>query len=198
VPEQLSFGGFDPPRRAAPRDSGEVYLALLPDEAATVRCVLCARAVQRQTGLRGRVREGSFHASLHYVGPSAKLTDGLVGQVNKAVAEVSAAPFGIVFDRVRSFGGRAVALAGPPEPRGPVHDLFDRLGSALGRRKAAFEPHLTLFCVDRPTVEWPMAERRIEAIGWRVRDFVLVHSHRGLLVKGTWPLREPPAAAVQL
>lgn len=194
MPEQLSFGGFGPPRRA-PSAGGEVYFALLPDEAATARCVLCAREVQRQTGLRGRIREGSFHVSLHYVGPAAKLTEGLVGQVEKAAADVSAAPFEIVFDRVRSFGRAAVVLAGPPEPRGPVHGLFDSLGSALGRREASFAPHLTLFYVDRPMAGWPMAERRVEPIGWSVRDFVLVRSDRGLEVMGTWPLREPSEAA---
>ncbi|HMR30903.1 MAG TPA: hypothetical protein PKA13_07185 [Geminicoccaceae bacterium] len=196
MPEQMSFGGSDFTPRAAPRDGGQVYFALLPDEAASARCILGARDVQRQTGLRGRIREGSFHVSMHYIGPFAKLTEGLIGQVETAAAGVSAAPFEILFDRIRGFGGGAVGLAGPGHG-GALGDLFDRLGSALGRRKASFEPHLTLFYIDRSMAGRPMAERRIEPIGWTVRDFVLVHSHHGLEAIGKWPLREPPGAALR-
>ena len=195
MPEQLSFGGLDFIRRTRPSDGGRVYLALLPNEAASTRCVLCARDTQRQTGLRGRIREGQFHISLHGIGLFEELTEDVGTHVRKAAAGVSVESFDIQFDRVMSFGNNAVALAGPPERRGPVHDLFAELGLALGLRGKSFRPHLTLFYVNRPTAEWPMAERWIEPIGWTVRDFVLVHSHHGLVAIGKWPLSEPSRAA---
>lgn len=196
MPEQLSFGG-DFARRRTPSAGGIVYLALLPNEAASARCALCARDTQQQTGLRGWIREGRFHVSLHGIATFAELTEDVEEHVREAAAGVSVAAFDIEFDRVMSFGNKVVVLAGPPERRGPVYDLFDELGLALGLPAKSFRPHLTLFYVDRPTAAWPMAERQIEPVRWTVHDFVLVHSDRGLAVRGTWPLREPPAAAVQ-
>jgi 2'-5' RNA ligase len=102
------------------------------------------------------------------------------------------------FEHAGSFAGRPgkhpFVLLGSdnaPSLAGLQADLGARLAAAgLMRPGRAFVPHLTLL-YDAQKIE----PRPIEPIGWKVREFVLIHSLLGRTqyrVLGRWPLEECP------
>lgn len=105
-------------------------------------------------------------------------------------------PFDVAFDRLESFrakpGHVPLVLRGDDGLVG-VMLLRRNLGEAMekvGRGpyvQSRFTPHVTLLYGDRP-----IAEQRVETIGWKVQEFVLVRSLHGEgkhIELGRWPLR---------
>jgi 2'-5' RNA ligase len=103
--------------------------------------------------------------------------------------------FDVAFDRTVSFSGRSgnqpFVLRGGDGVAG-LMVLRERLGGALQKVglwrwvKPQYEPHVTLLYDDRC-----VAEQAVDAVSWRVREFVLVHSLRGqrrYAALGRWPL----------
>ena len=66
---------------------------------------------------------------------------------------------------------------------------YPRLDCAIASKglrslaKKDFTPHVTLLYAERNVEEHP-----IEPIGWTVSEFVLIHSMRGHVHLGRWPL----------
>lgn len=113
-----------------------------------------------------------------------------------AAETVHMPPFEITFSRLGSFPGvpkkdrplehPLVLLADD----GPVVELYAELGAGLRRYQyrvpESFRPHLTL-SYNRQF----LPARAIEPISFMVREFVLIHSRRGLkeyLILKRWPL----------
>lgn len=177
--DQMSLGGF---ADALPTD--RLFFAVFPDGAASEAVVRMADDIGRQHGLRGApLKRERLHISLHHLGDYAGLPAAVVEEAQRAAARVVAAPFEVVFDRVRSFAGRAekkpCVLVGE-EGDTPLQRLRRRLGdclvhAGLGRHVTReFTPHVTL-----RYERVPVPEQRVEPIAWTVREFVLVHSLLG-------------------
>jgi 2'-5' RNA ligase len=189
---QMSFAGLAP---AAPTD--RLFFAIFPDSATQRAIAQTAQEVGRLHGLRGKVLDAErFHITLHHLGDYAGLPEAKVEEAKRAAAQVVAAPFDVVFDRVKSFAGRAekkpCVLVGA-EGDTPLQQLRRQLGerlieAGLGKQVTReFTPHVTLR-YERETVP----EQAVAAIAWSVGEFVLVHSLLGQtkhLLLQRWALR---------
>ncbi|MDR3451342.1 MAG: RNA 2',3'-cyclic phosphodiesterase [Rhodoferax sp.] len=193
MPEQLALAGFD----AAPRPTDRLFFAIFPDADAAARIAQLAQHLRDEQGLKGRpLAPERFHITLHHLGDYVGLPQGIVAAASDAAATVAMPPFEVAFDRAESFFGRPrnrpfVLRAG--DGVAALRVFQQTLGEAmkktgLGRWvEPQYTPHVTLLYDDRHVAEQP-----IETIGWRVHEFVLVHSllGQGLHVPlARWPLR---------
>lgn len=123
-----------------------------------------------------------FHISLYHLGDYPRLPSPILFAVERAGAAVSMPPFEVTLHSARSFEGgkpdrKPLVLIGEGEGLTRLHTI---LGACLMRnglpgQRGAFTPHLTLLYNSRTISEQP-----IEPIRFVVRDFVLIHSKRGL------------------
>lgn len=192
--EQLSFPELD--GSACPSDG--LFFAVFPELSAAMNMAEMAWRLSREHRLTGKPRLAErLHVSLYHLGDYAEVPRGVVGAAHAAAADVVMPSFAVAFDRVASFNGgfrkRALVLLGS---HGMIAllALRQRLGSALQkaglwrRVKPRYEPHVTLLYDDRGIVE-----QTVEAVGWTVNEFVLVHSRHGQTCYdrlGWWPLRD--------
>jgi len=200
VAAQTSFPGFAP---AAATD--RLFLAVFPDQATVARLSALAAEQCTRHGLRGRpLLPERFHITLLHLGDWAGLPPDVAQATMKAAARVREAPFEVVFDRVASFDGRRDKLPFVLRADGgnaPLRAFQAQLAALLREAGvvpvgAGFEPHVTLAYDARKVAAEPVAP-----IGWRVDEFVLVHSLLGRtrhIRLGGWPLdcaRAAPAGA---
>lgn len=189
---QSAFAGFD-----GRRPTDRLFYALLPDEETATRIAALTRSLRGEHALQGRALQvARLHVTLHHLGDHAGLPDDMVVRALDAAAAVAMPAFGIAFDSVSSFAGRArnrpLVLRGVTGVAQAVE-----FQAALGTCMAAaglgrwvernFTPHLTLLYDDRA-----VAPQVIEPVAWTVREFVLVHSLLGRTehrVLGRWSLR---------
>jgi 2'-5' RNA ligase len=178
--EQGAFVGFEAP--AHPTDG--LFLAVFPDAGVAERIAALARHLRDTHALRGKVlAPARLHVSLHYLGGYAGLPQGVVAAAIEALAAVVMPPFDVLFDRVASFSGRPgncpYVLQGGDGVVGLL-TFHGQLGTALQRvglgrwLKPHCLPHMTLLYGDDT-----IATRPVEAIGWTVREVVLVRSLYG-------------------
>jgi len=164
------------------RPTDRLFFAVLPD-AETVEAICSARRrLCEKAALSGpEVPPEHFHVTLWRVGdyvvpPTAEDIDAIVRQAGP----VELPPFRVSFGCVQSLSRGALALSagrGSTDLETLSTRLRDALNAASAERKHAFRPHMTLMRSDKI-----LPERRIKALGWTVREVVLVHS---LLGKGT-------------
>ena len=194
MPEQLVFQGFE--RHPLPEPTDGLFLALVPPAATADRIGELIQQLRYCHGLRSEpLSPCRLHVTLHYLGAYNGLPQSLVDVVCAAAPTVSMPPFEISFDRALSFTNKRktrpfVLRAG----RDMVAlTMFHRaLGEAMTRAGLGWvtphcTPHMTLL-YDRRLVD----EHQIEALGWTVTDFVLVHSlvGRGKHIHlARWPLQ---------
>jgi 2'-5' RNA ligase len=191
--EQYSLAGFDEP--AAPTD--RLFFALCPDPATAQRIAQIAQSLRQCAGLKGKPLEPErLHITLHHLGDTVGLPTQVVAAATQAAEGLGAAAFDVSFERAESFAGRARAR--PFVLRGEVGlvellSFQQLLGVAMAKAglgrwvEPRFTPHVTLLYDDQ--LVGPQA---IEPVGWRVTEFVLVHSllgqHKHVML-GRWPLR---------
>lgn len=169
-----------------------VFFAVQPTVAAAPLIVHLAQELVARRSLGARLLPPErLHVSLFAVGNFVDPLPSLIIDEAKTIAgTVSMAPFEVVFDRVASFGGGALVLAGSAGVTGLVR-LQEALNLALlkagvgaGQRRP-FTPHMTIAYADR------MPELPIEPISWTVNEFVLIDSLVGQskhILLGRWPL----------
>ncbi len=187
---QSSLPGFAPPAA-----TDRLFLAVFPDPAPAARLAALAADQCARHGLRGKpLLPGRLHVTLFHLGDWAGLPPGVVDATMKAAARVRAAPFEVVFDRVASFDGRRDRLPFVLRCEGgntALRAFQAELGGLLREAGvvpagSGFEPHVTLAYDARKVVAEP-----VPPIGWRVDEFVLVHSLLGRtrhIRLGGWPL----------
>ncbi|MGA9342844.1 MAG: RNA 2',3'-cyclic phosphodiesterase [Rhodanobacteraceae bacterium] len=157
-----------------------LFFAVFPDGDTAARIVHLASSLRDRLGLKGKpIRAERLHATLHFLGNYAGLPPDLVTSAIAAARRVEYPAFDVAFDRVGSFPGRR----NRPLVLRDIAEVtaFGELEQALvGQLELAgiarvedrpFTPHLTML-YDEKTI----ASRSVEQIGWRVREFVLVHS----------------------
>jgi 2'-5' RNA ligase len=201
--EQLSFPGFRsaspaglPPTSRHPSERYFFAVQVPPETRPTLGALTAGLAVEH--GLSGGPRPlKNLHAVLLPLGDYPVQQPELVAMARRFAAAIQAKPFSVTWDRVRSFpraGDRPgpVALCGGDGVKGLV-GLHERFRIAMAERgliepaPAGFTPHVTLLH-DRDGI----TEQAVTPIGWRVTEFVLVHSLLGQsqhIVLGRWPLR---------
>jgi 2'-5' RNA ligase len=187
-------GFAEPEDRARPDD--RIFFAALPDAGAKAEM---ARHVSRVCG--DRVMTNGFdaarlHVSLCFLATGADLTPQIEQRASDAASTVRMRPFTVAFNCIARFskgdGKRPLVLLGDEGVAG-LTALQRSLGTAMRnaglghREQPGYTPHVTLLYGT-----FPIEEQTIEPIRWTVRDFVLVHSHRGEgrhSHLGHWPLR---------
>lgn len=174
------------------RPTDRLFFAVRPD-AETVEAICSARRkLCEKAGLSGpEVPPEQLHVTLWRVGdyvvpPTSEDIDAILRQAGT----VEMPPFRLSFGCAKSLGRGALVLCGG-RGSADLELLSIRLRDALTPRgaegKRAFLPHMTLM-----RSETILPERRIRAIGWTVREIVLVHSLLGRATHrpvGRLPLR---------
>jgi 2'-5' RNA ligase len=158
------------------RPTDRLFFAVRPDSEAVEAICSLRRKLCERVGLTGaEVPPEQLHVTLWRVGdyvvpPTAEDIDAIVRQART----VDMRPFRISFGCAKSLSRGALVLCagrGSAELEG----LSTRLRHALippgTERKHAVRPHMTLMRSEKI-----LPERRIGAIGWTVRELVLVHS----------------------
>ncbi len=169
-------------RKFGPSQKERIFFACLPDAAAAARIHARAESFKRELGFTGAlILPEHLHVTLFHLGDWAALPDEIVKIAKDAAAQVRADAFEAAFARAESFrnstGVYPFVLTGDIGPWRPLHDA---LAAALkraglgGATQGEFKPHITL-TYDKLRVK----PRRVEALAWTVRDFVLVHSRLG-------------------
>jgi 2'-5' RNA ligase len=193
MPVQLSLDGID----GSSQPTNGVYFAVLPTVDAARLIARRTRHLCRAHGLKGSpVKPERLHVSLHHLGDYADPPPGIVAAACEAAAAVLMPPFELVFDRIVSFdsnpGRHPFVLAGGDGVAGLIA-FRQVLGTAMQKAglwrcvKPHYLPHLTMVYGDHH-----VAERAVEAVGWTVKEFVLVHSLYGQtrhVQLGRWSLR---------
>ena len=172
------------------------FFALLPDPVTARRI----RAwIERKRGPDGLLSTERLHLTLAITPPFSAHQPALVDALLRAGATVSACPFALVLEQL-STGGRSFAL----RPRHSVPALRElqgqivraMAGQGAARRSGSFSPHVTLgYRQGLPSTE------PVRDLGWRVSEFVLVHSFVGLTlheVLARWPLTGAPEEQLSL
>lgn len=193
--DQLSFPGpeFAPKRQ---RPDG-VYFAVKPQMATASDIEHMAEREKRRHRLRGHpIAPQCLHATVHFLGRERRLRAALIFAALRAGAAVVTPPFDVAFDRIESFLTRPdrvpLVLRGDDGLDG-LMVLYRLLAEAMEKVGLGhyvlphYTPHVTVLYADRP-----IAEQRVETIGWTVREFVLVRSLYGKgehIELGRWPLR---------
>jgi 2'-5' RNA ligase len=124
------------------------------------------------------IRVEHQHVTLAITGDFQSLPPVLVDAMRRAGEAVRAAPFDLRFDRLMA-SNRSLAL----RPGGTVPQLValqHAIAAAMAQQGVPmradwrFSPHQTLaYRKGAP------GNRKIDGFGWRVEDFVLIHSHVG-------------------
>jgi len=192
--------GIEPGRKIFKRRSVShgLFFMVFPDNAVATGIARLARQLRNKHGLSGMpLKTERFHASLQGFGLHARLPPNLVERAKAVGNCVTAAPFVITFDRVRSFkrtkgknfpfvltGGDGVRAL---EAFYKTIDVQLRHFGFPGGVQDRFTPHATLLYDD---IFVP--EHGVEPISWSIRELVLVQSLRGLgryIRLAKWPLR---------
>jgi 2'-5' RNA ligase len=178
------------------RPTDRLFFAVLPDADAVKAICDLQRKLSERAGLSGaEVPPDHLHVTLWRVGdyvvpPTAEDIDAIVRQA----VTVEMPPFRLSFGGVKSVSRGALVLSagrGCAELERLSTGLRDALTPPGRERTNAARPHLTLM-----RSETILTERRIKAIGWTVREIVLVHS---LLGRGTHrPVGRVPLRGRQL
>lgn len=176
---QAGFDGFAPP---VPTD--RLFLALFPDAGTAARIAALAVEQCKSLGLHGKpLRSDRLHVTLFHLGDWAGVPDDLVAAAKRAADSLREPSFELAFDTVASF-----AVRRPQKPfvlkAGSGNDALRGFHArfAQGLRRAGlaqwtrgrFEPHVTLAYAPELVPPQP-----VEALTWRTREFVLVHSLLG-------------------
>jgi 2'-5' RNA ligase len=175
------------------RPTDRLFFAVRPD-VETVEAICSARQkLCEKASLSGpEVPPEQLHVTLWRVGdymvpPTSEDIDGILRQAGT----VEMPPFRVSFRCAKSVSRGALVLCGG-RGSADLERFSIRLRDALtppgAERRRAFLPHMTLM-----RSETILPERRIKAIGWTVREIVLVHSQLGRATHrpvGWLPLRE--------
>jgi len=172
-----------------------LFFSVFPDPQTAGRIALIAQDLRGEYKLKGRpLLPTRFHCSLYGFDRDV-VSRTVVARAQEAASIVTASPFRVSFNCVRSFSNRPghhpLVLVGDDGVVGLVrlHTSLCRAMREVGLRPrecSNFTPHLTLLYDARHVDEEP-----IESIGWIVSEIVLVLSLIGRtkhIPLGRWQL----------
>ena len=155
-------------------DKLRIFFALWPT--ATERRALVGWQTVLKEKCGGRVmRADTLHATLVFLG---EVEAARIEALKLAAEEVSAESFELRFDQACYWGHNHILYATPSAVPDALLQLVDELARRLKRHrfsfmKHEFKPHITLLRNARWT-DKPLPE--MQAVCWRIKDFVLVQS----------------------
>lgn len=182
---EFDFGIPAPPWQ--PKRPDRVFFALFLQQQDHSRFADMQRQTCDERGIDGSLLlPERFHVSLQHVGDYRKLPSRVVFAASRSGQRINMPAFELTFRQVRSFPGRPATRGRPPRrplvlvaDDGSVCDLGRMLGVEMQRNglKASgdFVPHLTLAYDEKFVPRQP-----VDPIRFVAREFVLVHSLRGL------------------
>jgi 2'-5' RNA ligase len=181
-----------------PRVPARLFFSVFPDTQTADRIALLARDLRCEHRLKGQpLLPARFHCSLYGFDDRAVASRTVVAKAQEAASTVTASPFRVSFDCVKSFSNRSchhpLVLIGDDGVVGllRLHTSLCRAMREVGlrpRQCSNFTPHLTLLYDARHVDEQP-----IEPIGWIVSEIVLVLSLIGrtkYIPLGRWQLHK--------
>lgn len=192
----FDFGSEAEPWR--PRLPERLFFALVLDPADRDRFADCQRRCWERCGAAGKTLDPArFHVSLQHVRDDRILRPRYVYGAQLAAAKVRRPRFEVGFRAAGSFRGRPETRGRPAKhpfvllaDAGPVCELSALIGAAMrecGLRAAdGFVPHMTFGYGPGLVPRQP-----VESIGFVPKEFVLIHSLRGLGIHrflDRWPL----------
>jgi RNA 2',3'-cyclic 3'-phosphodiesterase len=180
-----------------PKKPERTFVCIVPDAAAAKAIARTALSIAAEAHLADQlVKPERYHLSLAHISDRDRIRSKDEFAVGRAARMIEFAAFEVCFSRAGSVRGPPRRGRPPNHPLvlladdGAIRDLFRSLGSELRKFRIAvgeyFTPHITLTYSEQFV---PM--RAIEPIRFTVREFVLLHSERGLTkynVLGTWQL----------
>jgi 2'-5' RNA ligase len=190
MPEQLSM-------LEKPRLADRLFFAIFPPADIGREVLQSARRWRNDHGMASPLQAlDRLHVTLHHIGDHERLPESLVAAAKEAAASVAETAFAFSFDRVVSFGraeGKRPFVLRGGDDVASLMKFQQTIGMAMKRAglgrwvQPQFTPHMTLLYDDRL-----VGEHVVEIIGWRVSEFLLVHSLLGRtqhVTLGHWPLR---------
>lgn len=195
---RLDLNDEGPHTRRRPKNPERIFLGIMPDATAALQAEETLKKICDVNAIRGnRLRRQRFHVSLQHIGDYKRLKSRILYAAGLAGAAVSMAQFDVIFDRAESFAAPPrrdrprqypTVLRGGSEPLFELHRLLAAAMRKLNLKPSdSFVPHMTMVYADKAIVSQP-----IEPLRWTVREFVLIHSERGLTkynILDRWPLR---------
>jgi 2'-5' RNA ligase len=190
--------GADRHPSALPNLAGEVFFAFKPDLSDAAETDRVSRKLRGACGLTGKpLTPDRLHLTVCYLGDLPELQQASLDRVKHIAAGMSARPFDITFDRVKSApyprSRKPFVLVASQTNAGLLlfqRELVKTLKNAglLPGKLPPFKPHVTLV--------WDVAEIREMPLDvtmtWTVREFQLVCSVTGQgrhECLGRWPLK---------
>lgn len=158
----------------APADKLRIFFALWPTAEACRALAGWQAALHERCGGRA-MRADTLHATLVFLG---EVEAGRIEALKLAAEEVSARRFELCFGQARYWGHNHIVYAAPDDAPVALLQLVHELEKRLIRHrfsfmKHEFRPHVTLLRNARWTDD-PLPE--MQAVCWRIKDFVLVQS----------------------
>ncbi|TPK09270.1 2'-5' RNA ligase [Mesorhizobium sp. B2-5-7] len=193
---ELDFGIPEPPRR--PKKPDRVFFGVFLQAGDYFRFADCQSRLCDKCGIAGSpLIPERFHVSQQHVGDYKWLRSKIIFAATRSGQRVKMPAFEITFRHARSFPGRPATTGRPAKhpfvlvaDDGPVCELSGNLGAEMLREglkaSAGFVPHMTLAYDQKLIPQLP-----IEPISFVAREFILVHSLRGLTQYDfleRWPL----------
>jgi RNA 2',3'-cyclic 3'-phosphodiesterase len=185
-------------RKFGATQKDRIFFACLPDAVTATRIHTLAKEQKQLHKFYGTlILPEHLHVTLFHLGDWIKLPVEIVAHAVDAATQVEVQSFDTAFGRLESFRNRTgiypFVLTGAAEVWRPLRMALGValkqgcLGGAV-HETDDFKPHITLLRDEQRT-------RRIdiEPIGWRVHDFVLIHSMLGKTTHihlGRWPLHD--------
>jgi RNA 2',3'-cyclic 3'-phosphodiesterase len=195
---QLDLGFLEVlPKR--PKRPERLFFGVLPGAGAALPFFRFGRDFVSEHSLPGKpLEEERLHISLQHVGDYRRIRSKFEYAARLAGNAVSMPPFEVIFHSIGSFrtrpGRHPLVLLGESKALMELHRLLGAEMAKYGLRAATdFTPHMTLFYGPRILAFRPIAPLRLV-----VREFVLIHSERGLgryNILGRWPLLDQAVAA---
>lgn len=186
---QFGLSGFDPPARG---EIHRLFFALLPDDDVR-RQIAAAAAALRVYAPRGRwINDQRYHLTLQFLGDFDALPLDVVAHAEQAALRVQAPAFDLPLDRAGAFAHSHVWWLGCASMPDGLQRLWAELGIGLAKARVRTQgsqtltPHVTV--LRHAAAMLPPTP--IAPVPWRVREFVLIHSHnpKPYQVLGRWPL----------
>lgn len=181
----LSSATEAPPRGIGARDAQRLYLMLKPYRALALEIDRLRRSLDLDHGYPA----DRFHITLQPFGDASAISSAELARIRAVAASLQAAPFRIMFDRVR---GNALVSGNSRALRDFQRLLATHLAaSGVFLPDYGFDPHLSLLYG-----EWWHRNMRVQPIGWRVEELFLINSIRGKghAVLGRWSLQSRQGA----
>lgn len=182
-PQQDSLWGPElrKARRHEERPRSNLFLAVMPDQAAAMQASEIGRRLTREQGIAPALRPlENLHVTLNPIGSYLELSEADVFTVSDVMSSIRAAPFEVSLDRASSFsnGDRKLMVLSNAIRSEELMDLHVQLAKEMWGAGMTFTynprfmPHMTLSYGDATIPETPLAE----PVRWMVREVVLIHS----------------------